>query len=233
MTATCRRCSINKNGQRAPFTATRLSTFKDRKGDAITSAKDATEDGGSDVVLIIQVPLKTRPFARGSFAAPKSLQGLAVSPPAARVADGHLSDVETAVIGHGKTEGRFDEINGLNIERDSRFPIRITAQFYKATSNGIVSASDVAELRQQIDRVYERLIVGSLVIDTSNSRPTSWTDLQNVSSASLWSHPFGLGTNLSSRSPRGHQPCRTPIQRRPSPHCRQSAILQPVLPTVA
>jgi hypothetical protein len=179
---------FNKNGQRAPFTATRLSTFKDRKGDAITSAKDATEDGGSDVVLIIQVPLKTRPFARGSFAAPKSLKGLAVSPPAARVAEGHLSDVETAVIGHGKTEGRFDEINGLNIERDSRFPIRITAQFYKATSNGIVTSADVAELRQQIDRVYDEAdFVGSLVMDTSNSRPTSWTDLQTVSSASLWS----------------------------------------------
>lgn len=179
---------FNKDGQRAPFTATRLSTFKARKGDSTTSAKGATANGGSDVVLIIQVPLKTRPYARGSFAAPKTLKGLAVSPPAAQMAERLQSDVETAVIGHGKTEGRFNEINGLKIERDSRFPIRITAQFYKATSNGTVNASDVAELRQQIDRVYtEADFVGSLVIDSPKSRPTSWADPQGFPSASLWS----------------------------------------------
>jgi hypothetical protein len=48
------------------------------------------------------------------------------------------SDVEEAVIGHGKVEGPFTEIDGLEIERDERYPIRVTVQFYKATSNGAV-----------------------------------------------------------------------------------------------
>ena len=49
---------FNADGQRAPYTATRLSTFKATGGDATTRASDAAEDAGLDVVLIIQVPLK-------------------------------------------------------------------------------------------------------------------------------------------------------------------------------
>ena len=43
------------------------------------------------------------------------------------------SDVEIAVIGHGEVEGPFTEIDGLDIERDPRFPIRDhVAHFYDA-----------------------------------------------------------------------------------------------------
>ena len=49
-----------------------------------------------------------------------------------------VSDVEEAVIGHGEVEGPFTEIDGLEIKRDDKYPIRVTVQFYKATSNGVV-----------------------------------------------------------------------------------------------
>ena len=94
------------------------------------------------------------------------------------------------MIGHGKTEGRFREINGLKIERDTRFPVRITAQFYKATSNGVVSASDVAHLKAQIDRVYDDAdYVGSLVTDPGRQRPTDWTQRTAEWDASPWARP--------------------------------------------
>jgi hypothetical protein len=48
------------------------------------------------------------------------------------------SDVEESVIGRGKVEGPFTEIDGLEIERDERYPVRVTVQFFKATSNGAV-----------------------------------------------------------------------------------------------
>jgi len=83
------------------------------------------------------------------------------------------SDVEAAVIGHGKVEGPFTELAGLDIERDPAFPVRVTVQFYKATSNGAVSDKDVAEIRQEIDRVYSQAIfVGSLVTGGATGRPT-------------------------------------------------------------
>jgi hypothetical protein len=85
------------------------------------------------------------------------------------------STVEEAVIGHGEVEGPFTEIDGLEIKRDKRFPIRVTVQFYKATSNGVVSVKDMSEIAEQIQRVYDDAdYVGSLVVDGSSERPTEY-----------------------------------------------------------
>ena len=60
---------------------------------------------------------------------------------------------EAAVIGHGELEGPFTEIDGLEIERDPNFPIRVTVQFYKATSNGVASSNDIEEIASEIQKV--------------------------------------------------------------------------------
>ena len=89
------------------------------------------------------------------------------------------SDVEEAVIGHGEVEGPFTEIGGLAIERDPRFPIRVTVQFYQATSNGVVSAGDMEEIAGQFRRVYdEGDYVGSLVVGGPSDRPTEHDDVK-------------------------------------------------------
>jgi hypothetical protein len=85
------------------------------------------------------------------------------------------SDVEVAVIGHGRVEGPFTEVDDVDIERDERFPIRVTVQFYKATSNGVISATDMAEINAQLKRVYEEAdYVGSLVVDGPSQRVTEY-----------------------------------------------------------
>jgi hypothetical protein len=97
---------------------------------------------------------------------------LAAAAPSMRRAE---SNVEAAVIGHGKVEGPFTEIDNLEIERDPRFPVRVTVQFYKATSNGVVSMQDMREIHQQIGRVYRDAdYVGSLVVNGETSRPTEY-----------------------------------------------------------
>lgn len=110
------------------------------------------------------------------------------------------SDVEAAVIGHGEVEGPFTEIDGLDIERDERFPIRVTVQFYKATSNGVVSAADMEEIAAQIERVYDDGdYVGSLVVDGPSERPTEY-DGDKVQPAGWWSafwKRFESNTGLS------------------------------------
>lgn len=91
----------------------------------------------------------------------------------ASVMRGAASNVEAAVIGHGKPQGPYVEMADLDIERDERYPIRVTVQFYKATSNGVVSEKDMAELAAQIRRVYEQSdYVGSLVVDGPTKRRT-------------------------------------------------------------
>jgi hypothetical protein len=89
------------------------------------------------------------------------------------------SDVENAVIGHGELEGPFTEIDNLAIERDERFPVRVTVQFYKATSNGVVSESDMKEIAAQIKRVYAQSdYVGSLVTEGDTGRITEYEGIK-------------------------------------------------------
>jgi hypothetical protein len=164
---------FNEDGQRAPFTATRFSDFVASGGDGNPSSVSAANQDSMNVVLLIQVPLKHKEQARwGGYLDEMVMES---APMAASGAGMRSSDVENAVIGHGETEGPFSEINDLAIERDDRFPVRVTVQFYKATSNGEVSANDIAEIRRQIDRVYaDGDYVGSLVTEGWTGRPTEW-----------------------------------------------------------
>lgn len=164
----------NQDGERASFTGQRLSDFLGEGGSSSDSgSSDQTVEGagqaGLNMVLLIQVPLKQKnPMTFG-----EGLYESEVVMSAAPMEEADASDVEAAVIGHGAVEGPFTEIDGIEIERDERFPIRVTVQFYKATSNGIVSEADMAEIAEQIERVYDEAdYVGSLVVDGPSERPT-------------------------------------------------------------
>ena len=129
------------------------------------------------MVLLIQVPLKQRivrrmPGGMGGFGGAMD----AASPTmATKSGTWRESDVEQAVIGHGEVEGRFTETAYVPIERDPKFPVRVTVQFYKATSNGVVNAGDVATVKRQIDWVYSHGdTVGSLVTEGATGRPTEY-----------------------------------------------------------
>lgn len=165
----------NASGQRASLTGQRESEFRAQHQDtgpapSVGSIEKDRLESGLNMVLLIQVPLKQkRPMREEQtmdFAAPMA---------APMAMSGARSDVENAVIGHGDLEGPFTEIDNLAIERDARFPVRVTVQFYKATSNGIVSANDLQEIKEQIDRVYAQGdYVGSLVTEGETGRVTEY-----------------------------------------------------------
>ncbi len=164
------RLFFNKNGERASLVGQRARDFGVSSGQGeMTSAQ--AEAAGMNMVMLIQVPLKQAPRPRlpmPIFSVPESklMEGMST---AAR------SNVEAAVISHGEVEGPFTEIDGLPIERDPRFPIRVTVQFYKATDNGVVSAADMRHISEQIAKVYSNAdYVGSLVIDGDTGRPTEY-----------------------------------------------------------
>ena len=160
------RLFFNQRGRRASLTGQRLSDVRPpvRPHDGGRVARQR----GLNMVMLIQVPLKQkrpRPVVYAMDSAPDGLE-LAKG-------RGGGSDVETAVIGHGRVEGPFTEMDRLAIVRDPRFPVRVTVQFYKATSNGVVNERDVAAIRAQIDRVYKDAdYVGSLVTEGETGRPT-------------------------------------------------------------
>jgi hypothetical protein len=174
------RIFFNQDGERASFTGQRLSDFRALEG-LSGDTPQAAGEAGLNMVLIIQVPLKQKyPMEGDLMAVEESVAGAAA--PMLKME----SDVEIAVVGHGAVEGPYTEIDGLEIERDPRFPIRVTVQFYKATSNGVVSADDMEQIADQIERVYsEADYVGSLVVDGASDRPTEY-DGSKIQPANWW-----------------------------------------------
>lgn len=87
-------------------------------------------------------------------------------------------DVENAIISLAESEGLFPRLAGKTVERDERYPIRVTIQWYKVTSSGKVSTEVVDEIHQQMQVAKSQAdFWGSLVVDKpswikQNNRPT-------------------------------------------------------------
>lgn len=164
----------NHKGERASLTGERLSDFDGREGGTTGPSVAAAGHEGLNMVLLIQVPLKQKnPRRYGGSGGMDGVMAAMSSTMQSALMKSRRSDVESAVIGHGKVEGPFTEIDGLEIERDERFPVRVTVQFYKATSNGILSESDMTAIAGQIKKVYDKSdYVGSLVLAGETGRVT-------------------------------------------------------------
>jgi hypothetical protein len=184
---------FNNKGQKSAFTAERKSDVEARiaaQGGPKTEADRSALARGADVLFLVQVPLIHAQRGRlgGSLPTSNSVGGGAgfgvakkMKPSSASAApmmdkDEEKSDVEQAVLGHGPNLGPFNEGHNLRLVRDPKFPVRITVQFYKATSNGVVSEADLDGIARSIGSVYEHAdFVGSLVLPEGDPRrPTAW-----------------------------------------------------------
>jgi len=174
---------FNNQGQRAAFTAERKSDVEARiesQGGPETQDDKSALAKGADCLFLIQVPLKhkNRGYLGGAIPMPtmaKESAAAGAAPPS-QMAEAEASDVEQAVLGHGPNLGPYREGSGVRLERDPKFPIRVTVQFYKATSNGVVAEADLDRVASNIGSVYEHAdYVGSLVIPEGDpQRPTAW-----------------------------------------------------------
>lgn len=186
---------FDNKGQRAAFTAERKADVEQRiaaQGGPKNEDDKSALQKGADVLFLVQVPLKHAQIGRLGGALPSGAPGGGMAAPATAPAPmpskaqsakkdslsaaDEKSDVEQAVLGHGPNVGPFNEGHRLRLERDPKFPIRITVQFYKATSNGIVSDIDLDSISRSIGSVYEHAdAVGSLVMPEGDPRrPTAW-----------------------------------------------------------
>jgi hypothetical protein len=185
---------FNDEGQRAAFTAERRTDVKNRieaQGGPKTADDRSALAKGADVLMLVQVPLRHRdrgvlPGTGAGYGGGAPPMQAAPAPAAKASAPAPMdqaeslaaekSDVEQAVLGHGKRRGPFTEGTGVVLERDPQFPIRVTMQFYKATSNGVADERDLDAIARTIGSVYEHAdYVGSLVVPEGDpARPTEW-----------------------------------------------------------
>lgn len=161
------RLFFNEKGERASLTGERLSDFTKVQGDPAALPAVGAQEGGLNMVLLIQVPLKHRPSI-----ADEGIMDCCPAPPSSSA---RSADLEQAVIGHGELKGPFTEVDNLAIERDERFPVRVTVQFYQATASGQVTQRELQQINAQLKRVYaDADYVGSLVVAGDTGRPTEY-----------------------------------------------------------
>jgi len=186
---------FNNNGQKTCLTGERLSDYKEtqaqeiavRQGISLEKARaQVTVAQDINMVLVIQVPLKHKEPKYLRFGASsdslgslsldeldefddleRSMLGGGAEIKAGFARRLEKSDMEDAVISHGEDEGEHLELGGYKLERDERYPLRLTVQFYKATSNGIIDDKDLENVRQCIEAAYTNAdYIGSLVVGT-------------------------------------------------------------------
>ncbi len=194
------RLYFNKGGEKAPLIAERLADVK-ATGTTANGESAASLGEDANVLMLIQVPLKYKEPRRSAMAYGGAAESAGIAAPSAAIAMDSLkmadprrreSDVDVAVLGHGQTEGPYTELDGLTIERDARFPVRVTLQFYQATSNGVVSNANIKAMADQIAKVYGKGdYVGSLVVPSGvdRRRPTVWTGMSTAINVSWRSFP--------------------------------------------
>merc|ERR1712083_1141822 len=82
----------------------------------------------------------------------------------------------------GDKQLKFDELRGLldtvkeyKLQRDERYPVRVTLQYYKATDNGAVDKDIMDDIVKQLAQSQKQAdFMGSLVTEYDPNRPSEW-----------------------------------------------------------
>jgi hypothetical protein len=193
---------FNLNGERASFYGERLSDNRRARGVALEGAM-SEEEKQQNMILVIQVPLKQtsaplrllqtffgtqvdeecfQPSSADSFtagAAPSSSPLVMAAKKSISSNRGYSekeeerSDVEEAILRIGESEGKFDEVGDIEIERDPAFPVRVTLQFYKSTASGVIDDEVMRTIAGQLEAARKNAdFVGSLVVGGQTGRVT-------------------------------------------------------------
>eukprot|EP00243_Klebsormidium_subtile_P009949 TRINITY_DN515_c0_g2_i2.p2 TRINITY_DN515_c0_g2~~TRINITY_DN515_c0_g2_i2.p2 ORF type:complete len:148 (+),score=33.03 TRINITY_DN515_c0_g2_i2:1270-1713(+) len=134
------------------FLAKRLS--QDRRERGVSEAGAMTADElDRNAILLFQIPLKQQYERAGG-----GLAGIYLSVgTGSRRRASPLAGLEYATLrASDKTCGAFRGLEGFKLERDARFPIRVTFQMYTVTDDPVLKESQIQDLAERIEKVYAR-----------------------------------------------------------------------------
>lgn len=129
----------NKAGKRTSFVGQTPKPVLQAGSSQLSTPHLTSWDRAQNNILVITVPLKQEP----DVATPSSDGG----PPSASRPPPRAPLVQLA-----QEEGPFTEIGGVKMERDERYPIRITLQFYNSSSDGDVDAQGMKNIASELQR---------------------------------------------------------------------------------
>ncbi|OQS04591.1 hypothetical protein THRCLA_20842 [Thraustotheca clavata] len=157
----------NDHGTKHTFVAERLSRDRAARG-VVESSKEMTqEEEARNYIMIIQIPIR-RPVQNMYQGRQLRCQYVEENSDSDYESDSDESDgddVEDAMVSLGEAKGPFPTFHQhRNVQRNPDFPIRVTIQFYKATSNGVISENTMQNIAHKMDQVKENATWwGSLV----------------------------------------------------------------------
>jgi hypothetical protein len=176
---------FNDKGTARWFDIERLQDKRERetgkpqqKVKSFTEMKDTEKQ--ENVIMMIQIPLKQKPRVRtrgfgsmtlggeeccmmdGGFGMPACMSMNAPVYRSMSIQKG--AGMDMGQIGLGSSEGPFVGTKGLKLERDDRFPIRCTFQYYRVTDENFINEHDIKDIKEQLDRATKVAVAtGSLV----------------------------------------------------------------------
>ncbi|CAH6419272.1 Hypothetical protein HVR_LOCUS473, partial [uncultured virus] len=178
---------FNKCGQKAPYVGERLTDVRVAAGKS-TEGPMTQEEKENNVLFVAQIPLKQkeRPFRSGMMleccaasagSMPKSM--MAGSMPKSMMAMPVMAGsrgMDHAQLSIGDSVGPWTGTSSkYTLERDARYPIRITVQYYRVTDTDTIPDDVTEEISRQILKLYEEAPTsekGSLVTNSPCGRLT-------------------------------------------------------------
>jgi hypothetical protein len=165
---------FNKCGNKAPYVAERLADVR-RTLRKSTTGDMSQEEKENNVLFIFQIPLKQKERPRRN----KSFQDCRFDGVDKLVKKSRAYEtrgMDHAQLSVGDSVGSWNGTHsGYIIERDAKYPIRCTIQYYRVTDTDAIPQSVVEDISQQIWKLYDNTPShekGSLVTDPPSGRIT-------------------------------------------------------------
>ena len=168
---------FNKCGRKAPYVAKRLQDVRASEGKSLEGAMNQ-EEKEHNVLFVFQIPLKqketVRRFKECTFSCSSQLQS--ASMPKMMSLPTVSRGMDHAQLSVGDSVGPWTGTSPKYIlERDARYPIRCTIQYYRVTDSADIPDDVIEEITQQVWKFYEDAPTGekgSLVVNSPSGRLT-------------------------------------------------------------
>jgi len=174
---------FNDNGKACNFIAERMKDVRKREGRS-EAAEMSADEQEKNCLYIYQIPLKTKepeyvnsPTSDLCYDYDCDLKNSNCVMECESECLSSERGMDDAILQKGEGHSDFKGTNNKLLERDPKFPIRCTLQFYKVTDSKVIPEAVFQSMADKINNVYEKGInQGSLVTDGFTGRSTEWVD---------------------------------------------------------
>lgn len=172
---------FNDHGKSRSFYVNRLEKARTLAGHSkarVDSFQEMSQEEQMDnTLMVFQIPLKQKPRMStrgGSVPYSYGIMLDGFKQPANECcrssAPRQTKGMDMGQLGLGSTNGVFPALDGTFYERDDRFPIRCTIQYYRVTDQDYITEKDVLDIASQLSKPFKGRVSGSLVCGTSDRK---------------------------------------------------------------